>query len=83
MSGSSDKRRAIRSALGRLGMQAGAGEVVAELARLGISVSEALVSRVKLDMLRASARADAVRQRQRKPPAPPPTYRPQKRPPRR
>jgi hypothetical protein len=83
MSGSAHKRRAIRSALGRLGMQAGAGEVVAELARLGVPVSEALVSRVKLEVLRESARSDAVRQRQRKPPAPPPSYRPQKRPPRR
>jgi hypothetical protein len=45
-------QRAVRQALARLGMQARADEIVAHLARYEIAVSETLVQRVRLEMLR-------------------------------
>jgi hypothetical protein len=47
-----NRRRAIQHALGRLGMQAKAAAVVAHLAGYDIAVSEKLVQRVRIDMLR-------------------------------
>ena len=46
-----NKRRAVRNALARLGLQAGAREVVAALAEAGIHVSEELVQRVRREVL--------------------------------
>jgi hypothetical protein len=47
-----NRRKAIRHALARLGMQAKSHEVIAHLAGYDIAVSETLVQRVRLDMLR-------------------------------
>jgi hypothetical protein len=46
-----NKRRAVRNALARLGLQAGAREVVAALAGQGIHVSEELAQRVRREVL--------------------------------
>jgi hypothetical protein len=46
-----NKRRAVRNTLARLGPQAGAHEVAAALAAEGIHVSEALVQRVRQEVL--------------------------------
>ncbi len=46
-----NKRRAVRNALARLGLQAGAREVVAALAADGVHVSEELVQRVRREAL--------------------------------
>jgi hypothetical protein len=47
-----NRRRAIQHALDRLGLQAKPQEVIAHLARYDIPVSETLVQRVRIDMLR-------------------------------
>jgi hypothetical protein len=47
-----NRRRAIHNALARLGMQAKSATVVAHLAGDDIAVSETLVQRVRIDMLR-------------------------------
>jgi hypothetical protein len=47
-----NRRRAIEHALARLGMQARPQEVVAHLAGYDIAVSETLVQRVRMDLLR-------------------------------
>jgi hypothetical protein len=46
-----NKRRAVRNALARLGLQAGAREVVAALLDQGVRVSEELVQRVRRQVL--------------------------------
>jgi hypothetical protein len=66
------KRRAIRSALGRLGMQARPAEVVAHLSALGISVSEEQVRAVAAELLREEARAERLRVEARMPDVPRP-----------
>jgi len=52
---SANRRRAIQHALARLGMQAKPREVIAHLALYDITVSETLVQRVRIDMLRKLA----------------------------
>jgi hypothetical protein len=47
-----NRRRAIQHALDRLGMQAKSQEVIAPLAGYDVAVSETLVQRVRIDMLR-------------------------------
>jgi hypothetical protein len=77
------KRHAVRNALARLGLQAGAREVVATLAGQGIHVSEELVQRVRREVL---AELLPLRQGQAGPPRPLDRRRTrpfQKRPPRR
>ena len=49
------KATAIRNTLERLGMQATPELVVAALARFGIDMAEALVRRVKVEMLKKAA----------------------------
>jgi hypothetical protein len=49
---STDRRRAIRGALQRLGLHLGASRVVAELAGDGVSVSEDQVEEVKIDLVK-------------------------------
>ena len=74
------KTKAIQNTLARLGMQARTKEVVAALANFGIDVSEALVQRVKLEMLKETAKAErqrvkvpsAARRTVRRPPKVPP-----------
>lgn len=46
------RKKAIQSALGQLGWQASAKDVVAHLARYGITVSEGLVSSVRIETLK-------------------------------
>lgn len=48
------RRKAIQTALGQLGWHTSAKDVVAHLARHGITVSEGLVSRVKVESLKNS-----------------------------
>ena len=74
-------KQTIRDAWGRLGLQATAGQVVAELARLGIKVNPALVTRVRVEILNEAdhrGRGPRVLAGQRTG-----AWRPQKRPPRR
>ena len=52
-----NKRRAIRTALARLGMQAKPHEVVDVLDSYGIAVSPRLVHMVKLQIVREDAKA--------------------------
>jgi hypothetical protein len=80
---SGGKRRAVRNALGRLGLHAGDGQVVRELERQGVSVSGELVRAVRVEMLKETA--ELRRQRAALPNRPDPAvrHRPQKRPPRR
>src|SRR5262249_43350587 len=74
------KKRAIQNALARLGMQASPKQVVAFLANFGIDVNEALVRRVKVEMLKQAARVqrqqvkvpNAVRSTVRRPAKVPP-----------
>jgi len=76
------KRHAIRDALGRLGMHVSPAEVVRELARWGIRVSEELVRAVRTELLSE----DTLFQRRQAPcqgQVQPGSYRPQKKPPRR
>jgi hypothetical protein len=74
--------RAIRNAVARLGMQASPKQIAAFLSNFGIDVSEALVQRVKLEMLKETAKAE--RQRVKVPNVARPTVRrPPKVPPRR
>ena len=47
-----NRRRAIQHALARLGMQAKSHEVIVHLAGYDIAVSETLVQRVRIDLLR-------------------------------
>lgn len=47
-----NRRKAVQHALDRLGMQAKPQEVIAHLATYDIAVSETLVQRVRMDMLR-------------------------------
>ena len=49
-------RRAVSNVLSRIGFHATARDVVQELARFGIHVSEGLVSRVRIDELKARFR---------------------------
>ena len=78
-----DKRRAIRTVLARLGMQAKPQEVVETLESYGVSVGPRLVRLVKLQILRDDAKA--ARERFKLPPKPRTGKRPQQRkiPPRR
>lgn len=46
------KSKAIHNMLGRLGFHAKPGEVVAALAEYGVEVSEGLVQKVKIDILK-------------------------------
>ena len=46
------RKKAIQAALGQLGWQASAKDVVAHLARYGITVNEGLVSRMKIESLK-------------------------------
>ena len=46
------RKKAIQAALGQLGWQTSAKDVVAHLARYGVTVSEGLVSRVKVESLK-------------------------------
>ena len=76
-----NRRRSIQQAFARLGMQAKPQEVIAHLAGYDIAVSETLVQRVRIDMLRKIGD-------QRRPPLKPLSQRthlrrPQKVPPRR
>ena len=48
------RRKAIQTALGQLGWHTSAKDVVAHLARYGITVSEGLVSKVKVETLKKS-----------------------------
>jgi hypothetical protein len=52
------KKRAIQSALARLGLQASSKQIVAALADMGIAVNEDLVRRVKFDMVKQAARVE-------------------------
>jgi hypothetical protein len=52
------RKGAIQNALARLGLQAGPTQVVTALAEIGIAVSEELVHRVKLEMLKEAARVE-------------------------
>jgi hypothetical protein len=75
------RARAIRNTLARLGMQASPKQVVATLAGCGIEVDEALVRRVKIEMLKEAAQVD--RHQRKAPPAErPKAQRPPKVPPR-
>jgi hypothetical protein len=69
-----DKRRAVRTVLYRLGLQARADEVVAALAELGVVVGAGLVRGVRLEILQDQYRT--ARQRTR---ATPPDRRPDRR----
>ena len=74
------RSRAIQNALARLGMQASPKQVVAALAEFGIDVTEALVRRVKMEMLKRVAQVKrqqmqipiAGRSQVRRPPKVPP-----------
>ena len=74
------RTRAIQNALARLGMQASPEQVVAALAEFGIDVTEALVRRVKVEMLKRVAKVErqqvkaleAERPKVRRPPKVPP-----------
>jgi hypothetical protein len=57
------RKKAIQAALGQLGWQASAKDVVAHLASYGITVSEGLVSRVKVESLK---RPDEVKRHEEK-----------------
>src|SRR4051812_17704761 len=80
--GEGNMRQAIRDAWGRLGLHAPLGQVVAELARLGLRGSPALVARVRIEIMKE---AGGRRGRETRAPGGPRTgaWRPQKRPPRR
>ena len=52
------RSRAIQNAVARLGMQASPKQVVAALAEFGIDVSEGLVRRVKVEMLKQAAKVE-------------------------
>ncbi len=52
------KTRAIQNTLARLGMQASPTQVVAALARFGIGVTEGMVRRVKVEMLKEAAQVE-------------------------
>jgi hypothetical protein len=52
------RKRAIQKTLGRLGMQASNREVVAALAECGMSVTEALVRQVRVEMLKEVAKVE-------------------------
>jgi hypothetical protein len=56
-----NKQRAIKNTLARLGMHATPKQVVAELQRFGIEVSEEFVSRVKDQIRREESKALAER----------------------
>jgi hypothetical protein len=63
MGHNANKRRAVRAALARLGLQARPAEVVAALAGWGVSVTAALVRAVAFEVRRAAARAEQRRVR--------------------
>ena len=74
--------RAIRNAVARLGMQASPKQIAAFLSNFGIDVSEALVRRVEVEMLKQATRVE--RQQVRTPKVKRPSVRrPAKVPPRR
>jgi hypothetical protein len=77
------KKRAIRAALARLGLQARPAEVVAYLRGLGVEVSEEAVRAVGFDLLREASRAERRRAEARAPAGPAPARRFAKVPPRR
>jgi hypothetical protein len=52
MGHNANKKRAVRAALARLGMQARPAEVVAALASWGVTVSEAMVRAVAFELRR-------------------------------
>ena len=82
MTKKSSRTTAIQNALARLGMQASPKQVVAALAEFGIDVTEALVRRVKMEMLKRAAKTE--RQQMRTPQVKhPQVRRPPKVPPRR
>jgi len=56
------RKKAIQAALGQLGWQSSAKDVVAHLARYGIDVSEGLVSKVRIDGLKKTFVECAIRQ---------------------
>src|SRR4051812_33206130 len=74
------RRRVIRAVWGRVGLHAPVRLVVAELARQGVEVSEALVTRVRIEILKETS---GHRARQTEAPRGQPSgaWRPQKRPP--
>ena len=78
-----NKRKAIRTTLARLGMHATSQQVIEALHELGIEVSERFVSQVKAQMLRDEDKA--TRERSKRPPKTKSRNRPQQRkiPPRR
>ena len=55
------KAKAVQNTLTRLGMQASPTQVVAALADFGIIVSEGLVRRVKVEMLKEAAYVERLR----------------------
>jgi hypothetical protein len=57
------KKRSVENALLRLGLQAKAEEVVAELARHGVVVGAGLVRHVRFELLKATGRAQQGRPR--------------------
>jgi hypothetical protein len=63
MGQNASKRRAVRAALARLGLQSRPADVVAALAGWGVSVTEALVRAVAFDLRREAARAQLHRAR--------------------
>ena len=75
------RKRAIQNTLGRFGMQASNQEVVAALAEVGIGVSEGLVRRIKVELLKEADRVE--RQQVRLPATSGRLQRPPKIPPRR
>ena len=64
---STDRRRAIQAALRRLGLHLRASQVVEELARHGVSVSEDQVEEVKIDLVKTP---DQIPRRMAEPPRP-------------
>jgi hypothetical protein len=64
---STDRRRAIQDAMRRLGLHLSTSQVVEELARHGISVSEDQVEEVKIDLIKSP---DEIRRRMAEPPRP-------------
>jgi hypothetical protein len=61
------KRRAIKAALSRLGLQARPAEVVAALGACGVTVTEAVVRAVAFEVMREQARAELRRARAGRP----------------
>jgi hypothetical protein len=77
------RRRAVRDAWGRLGLHVPVRRVVEELARHGVEVSEALVTAVRIEILKEVGRRRGVNGGSVGNCPRAGTWRPQKRPPRR